>query len=311
MSFLDRYFFKPSFFQKILIFMLLPFSFLYMILSILNSSLKKRISFDIAIISVGNLSVGGSGKTPFTKALSDFLYPIYKDDIFIILRGYKRKSKGVLLVKYKKEILASYLQSSDEALEHAYFTKANVIVANKREDAIKKAISLGAKCVILDDAFSKFHIKKFDILLNAKERAKYNFTLPSGQYRLPLYFQKRANLNLYENKDYFRTSFVKEDDFSDYVFISAIAKPFRLEKYAKKAKAYYYFSDHYYFSKSKLEDLLAKHKAKGFVLCKKDYVKIKEFNFNTILIDEKLELSLNVKKEILKYIKSFYKCKIT
>ena len=304
MSFLDRYFFNPNLWQKILIFTLLPFSYIYSFIASKNFKSTKKNDFKIPIISVGNISVGGNGKTPFCKALSDMLYPIYKDDIFIILRGYKRKSKGLLVVKLRNQILSDYLNAGDEALEHALFTKANVIVSEDRIKGIQKAISLGAKCIILDDAFSKTNIKKFDILLNSNIKYKYNFTLPSGAYRLPKSYEKFADFNAYQDLHFKRTSFIK-DIKQDMILISAIAKPFRLLQYKDLVKAYYFYNDHSSFNKEELINLMQKHNAKYILLTKKDYVKIKDFNLETILIDEELIIFNELKTAIFNYLKEF------
>ncbi|MFG5142363.1 tetraacyldisaccharide 4'-kinase, partial [Campylobacter lari] len=100
MTWLDRYFFKPNFLQKTLAFLLLPFSFLYMIIAILNTKFKKELDFNLPIISIGNLTLGGNGKTPICKAIATEF-----ENCFIILRGYKRQSKGLIIVKHKDEIL--------------------------------------------------------------------------------------------------------------------------------------------------------------------------------------------------------------
>lgn len=304
MNFLDRYFFNPSWWQKIIIFTLLPFSFLYSLIASINTFKLKKYTFKIPIISVGNISVGGNGKTPFCKALSDYLYPIYKDDIFIILRGYKRKSKGLIVVKHQNKILCKESISGDEAMEHALFSQANVIVSEDRIKGIKKAISLGAKCIILDDGFNKFNIKKYDILLNSKIPYKYNFCLPSGAFRLPTCFSKKANLNLFEGKDYFRKSFVK-DIKDEMILISGIAKPFRLLEFSNLVKAYYFYNDHADFCKNSIQELLNKHQAKYILTTKKDYVKLKEYDFNLVLIEEVLSLSESVKTAINDYLKEF------
>ncbi|MDN2797355.1 tetraacyldisaccharide 4'-kinase, partial [Campylobacter jejuni] len=67
---LDNYFFKPNFCQKCLSFILLPLSLLYAFFSILNTFFRKKIVFKKPVISVGNLSFVGNGKTPLCKAIA-------------------------------------------------------------------------------------------------------------------------------------------------------------------------------------------------------------------------------------------------
>ena len=95
----------------ILRYLLFPFSILYgWITSIRNflfdKGILKSYSFDIPIIAVGNLSVGGTGKTPQIEYLIRLLSPNYK--IATLSRGYKRKSESVSythLDVYKRQIV--------------------------------------------------------------------------------------------------------------------------------------------------------------------------------------------------------------
>ncbi len=247
MTWIDKYFYKPKFYQKLLAILLLPFSFLYAFIAILNTKIKKEIHFNIPIISVGNLTIGGNGKTPVCKAIATEF-----EKSFIILRGYKRKSKGLVVVKHNHKILCDIDKSGDEAMEYALNHKCyGVIVSEDRIAGIKKAIELGAKLIILDDAFSKFYIKKFDILLQSKDKPFFNFTLPSGAYRLPKFYEKQADYIAYEGKDFKRYSYVKENQKA--ILITSIAKPFRLYEHFIKARACYFFADHYAFKKQELE----------------------------------------------------------
>lgn len=161
---LDNYFFKPSFFQKCLAFIFLPLSLLYGLCAILNTCFRQKIDFKKPIISVGNLSFGGNGKTPICKAIAREF-----EGVFIVLRGYRRKSKGLLVVKNENAILAQVSQSGDEAMEYAFEECVKgVIVSEDRVAGIQKAFELGAKIVLLDDAFSKFHIQNLIFCLKAR-----------------------------------------------------------------------------------------------------------------------------------------------
>ncbi|TEY16620.1 tetraacyldisaccharide 4'-kinase, partial [Campylobacter sp. CH185] len=95
--------------------MLLPLSVFYAFFAILNTFFRKKIVFKKPVISVGNLSFGGNGKTPLCKAIAREF-----DGVFIVLRGYKRKSKGLFVVKNQNEILCTLTQSGDEAMEYAF-----------------------------------------------------------------------------------------------------------------------------------------------------------------------------------------------
>ena len=171
---------------------LAPLSMLYTFIVCIKRLFAKPQSFKIPIISVGNLTLGGSGKTPLVRALFKEFNPRLKT--CIILRGYGRKSRGLLEVALGGRILCDVRQSGDEAMEYALFLRgANVIVSEDRAAGILRAQTLGFELVILDDGFSKFNISKFDILLRPQSAPKLPFCLPFAAYRYPPFFYKFAD----------------------------------------------------------------------------------------------------------------------
>ena len=160
MRFIDSYFYSPSFAQKLLSFALLPISLIYALSATLRRKCARYHDFGLPIVSVGNLIVGGSGKTPFIIEIARS-YP----HSAIISRGYKRQSKGLVVVSHNGEILCTQPQAGDEAyLLAKSLPNSSVIVSKNRKQAIQKAKELGAQCVFLDDGF-RFHFKKLNILL--------------------------------------------------------------------------------------------------------------------------------------------------
>ncbi len=171
---------------------LAPLSLLYTLIVCLKRLFAKPQKFKIPIISVGNLTLGGSGKTPLVRALFKEFNGGFKT--CIILRGYGRKSRGLLEVALDGRILCDVEQSGDEAMEYALFLRgANVIVSKDRAAGILRAQTLGFELVILDDGFSKFNISKFDILLRPQSAPKLLFCLPFAAYRYPPFFYKFAD----------------------------------------------------------------------------------------------------------------------
>ena len=171
---------------------LAPLSLLYTLIVCLKRLFAKPQKFKIPIISVGNLTLGGSGKTPLVRALFKEFNGGLKT--CIILRGYGRKSRGLLEVALDGRILCDVGQSGDEAMEYALFLRgANVIVSEDRAAGILRAQTLGFELVILDDGFSKFNISKFDILLRPQSAPKLPFCLPFAAYRYPPFFYKFAD----------------------------------------------------------------------------------------------------------------------
>jgi len=125
--------------------------------------LKKTEKMPGFVISVGNISAGGTGKTSFAMALCRLLKQDNK--IAVITRGYKGAAKGPEIVKSGNEALRKF---GDEAVMLA--EKLNgipVIVSKNRAEGIKFAFEkLGRNTFILDDAFQNFSIKKDrDVLL--------------------------------------------------------------------------------------------------------------------------------------------------
>ena len=173
----EGYFYNPSPFQKLLSLALYPFSLLYCFIAWIRYLSIIPKDFGIPIVSVGNLTVGGSGKTPLVSALSThFIKPA------IVLRGYGRQSQGLVVVKDASGILCDVSQSGDEAMLYAQnIEHAVVIVSEKRDIAIEMAKSMGCEVVFLDDGYGKHSIKKLDLLIGVE--TPNSFCLPSGPYR--------------------------------------------------------------------------------------------------------------------------------
>ena len=287
---IEKYLFNPSFFQKIISFLFLPFTFIYCLIVYLKFP-KKYKDMKIPIISIGNLIVGGSGKTPFTISLANR----YKN-VAVVMRGYGRKSKGCIVISKNGEILENVEISGDEAMEIAQNTNATVIVSENREEGINKAKELNSKFVILDDGFDK-PFKKLNIVIDVK--INNNFCLISGGYRYPRSFLKYADIVLKENINFKRV--VKVPECENCVLISAISKPERLLKYIKTDK-YHFFLDHYDYKKEDLEKILQKYKVDTIITTNKDYVKLQKFNLKIKVIKLNLEISDEVIEKIDEYL---------
>ena len=297
---IEKFLWKPSPFGVVLAIFLLPFSGVYSVIVCLKKLFAKPQNFEIPIISVGNLTLGGSGKTPLCKAIFNEFSSEYK--IFIILRGYARKSKGMILVCDNGEILCDTTQSGDEAMEYALSLKnANIIVSENRKIAIQKAKQMGANLILLDDGFGKFDILKFDILLLPRPLPTLPFTIPSSAYRYPLFFAKFADF-IPQKGDIFANSQILNPS-ENMILVSAIAKPWRLNEYFSQTKAQIFYPDHYDFKKEELENLLKIHNATSLLITQKDYAKIKNFALPISLIKLNLTLSENFKDRIKSYIK--------
>jgi len=284
-SFFEEMLFYPNWYHYFLIFLLLPFSLFYYLI-ILVKFPKTFEDLDIPIISVGNIVLGGSGKTPLTKAI---IKEYSNKKIAVVMRGYKRKSKGLIVVKDFEKILVDVDKSGDEAMEIAFFTNAAVIVSEDRKIGILKAKEMGADFVILDDGFDK-PFKKLNIVIDKK--IKNPFLLPAGGYRYPRSFLKYADIIL---KDLTKDVKISNGD----ILISGISNPKRLLKFWNKE--YKFFPDHYEY---KWEDL-KKYKNKIVVTTAKDYVKLKKFSLNIQIMELNVKIPYKVIKKIDDYLIKF------
>jgi tetraacyldisaccharide 4'-kinase len=292
----EEYFYNPDIFQKILSFLLLPLSWLYCFIMYLRYKLKKAEDFAIPIISVGNLSVGGSGKTPLVTALA-----LKYENTAIVLRGYGRKSKGLFVVKNKEKIVVDVETSGDEAMIYAHKLKnAIVIVSEDRKEGIAKAKEMGAKVVFLDDAYSKHDIEKFDILIDVQ--TQNNSCLPSGAFRERLWAGKDV-LVLKDGVDFKRRVQLK-DKCAKMSLLTAIARPQRLDEYLPAVVSKNYFEDHHFFTQDELENILAKDGSDSLLVTYKDFVKVESFGIALSLLDLEVTVDEKVFKIIGNYIAS-------
>ncbi len=291
----ERLFYAPSLIDRAVSYCLYPLSLLYCFVVWVRFKTSKVIDFGIPIISVGNLTVGGSGKTPLVCALAvPFLKPC------IVLRGYGRKSSGMIVVSDGKQILCSVEQSGDEAMIYANkLSHAVVIVSEKRDTAIERAKQMGCEVIFLDDGYSKHHIKKYDILIDVP--TPNHFCLPAGPFRERLWFSKDAYV-AYENQTFQRI--VSYDNLtSSMVLVTAIARPERLDSFLpRNVIDKFYFPDHHYFSKKELEHILEQSGAKSLLVTYKDYVKIVDFNIPLSLMDLKLNIENRLIDKIHVYV---------
>lgn len=291
----ERYLYAPSLFQKLLSLTLWPLSLLYCALMRLRYRSQQPHDFNIPIISVGNLTVGGSGKTPVVSSLA-----ARYENVAVILRGYGRNSKGLVVVSDAQKVLVDVDVSGDEAMLYAnVLSHAVVIVSEKRERAIEKAKEMGCKVLFLDDGYNKHQIKKLDILIEVE--TKNNFCLPSGPYRERLWKGKEAVV-IAEDRE-FKRSVRLIDAREKMVLVTAIARAERLDPYLPDVLDKVYFGDHHFFTKDELEAILERTGAESLLVTLKDYVKIRKFDLPVSLMELNLELNDGFINTVDTYVK--------
>ena len=178
--------------------LLFPFSIIYgFIILIRNFLFNKRIlsstSFNLPVICVGNLAVGGTGKSPMVE----FLIKALKNEfaIAILSRGYKRKTKGYALANETSTVL----QIGDEPMQfHIKFPDVPVAVGEERLVAIPQLLHdlPSTEVIILDDAFQHRSVKAgLNILLTDHNNLfSRDWYLPTGDLRDDPRSYKRADI---------------------------------------------------------------------------------------------------------------------
>ena len=296
--FFEQMFFSPRWYHYPLILILLPLSLIYgFLMSLRRLSVTKK-DFGIPIVSVGNLIVGGSGKTPFVIALASRF-----KNVTIISRGYGRKSQGLVEVSRNGEVLVDVEQSGDEPMLMAIsLPRASVIVSEDRHKAIELAKEQGAELVILDDGFNRVEIEKFEIILEPQIIKNY-LPFPAGAFR-EFYFSNRyADIVAKEGEDFVRkVSF--ENLRSKMLLVTAISNPDRLDKYLPDGVVQkVYLQDHAYFEEEPLKEHMQECGAESLLVTQKDAVKMQDFKLPL----SKMKLKLEIKNEIFIQIDLYLK----
>jgi tetraacyldisaccharide 4'-kinase len=300
---------------------LFPFAILYGFITgirnfLFDKGILKSYSFDVPVIAVGNLSVGGTGKTPQIEYLIRLLSPKYK--VATLSRGYKRKSEGFVLA----DATSNAAILGDEPFQfYLKFKNIQVAVDADRKNGIEKLLSQSNKpeIILLDDAFQHRKVKAgFYILLTSYgDLYSDDFMLPTGNLRESRNGVKRANviivtkcptnlsldeqnkikakLKLDSNQElYF--SFIDYDD-SIYsedksmkvseiknvhkLLLAGIAKPEPFFKYLENEDDFFMtFPDHHNYSEKDIISIEYQAIDDFIVTTEKDYVRLKGKLYN-------------------------------
>ncbi len=299
----------------ILRYALFPFAILYDMVTFIRNFLYdkgilKSYSFGIPIIAVGNLNVGGTGKTPQIEYLIRLLSPNYK--LATLSRGYKRTSKGFILAddNSNAEILG------DEPYQfYKKFPQIQVAVDIDRKNGIEQLLNQKNKpdIILLDDAFQHRRVKAgFYILLTAYDDLFCNdYLLPTGNLRESKSGAKRADLIIvtkcpptlselakndikakiggdqtlffskiiYDDMVYSvgKSILVKELAHVDKLLLAGIAKPEPFFAYLQSENDMILtFPDHHHFSENEILEIKNKSNNKPIITTEKDFVRLKD-----------------------------------
>lgn len=160
-----------------------------------DNKINSIFKANIPVISIGNLSLGGTGKTPFVIMLGKFLLE-NKIKFGVIGKGYKRKISGEILVGDGQEIKAKAEQAGDEMLLITKHLNVPVLVHNEKYLAAQSLQNLFLlDCIVVDDGFQhrKLHRDVDIVILDEKTISKPHL-IPYGRLREPLNSLKRADV---------------------------------------------------------------------------------------------------------------------
>ena len=273
------------------------------------------------IISVGNLTVGGTGKTPFVLWLARLLHAQHHR-VAILSRGYKGKNKGVTTAGTDGRVQATPEEVGDEAVMLARTFSDVVLAGRDRVRAARLAQeTYGVEVLILDDGFQYRRLgRSLDILLLDAQQ-KETWVLPAGPFREPSTAIRRADLvvvtkggTVQPQQDYAASLHIREKPFffanprptvlihsthsewqelplfllahKKVMVVSGVANPALFHRFVREADAeiidMMVFPDHHVYTERNWQTIVSASRACDFVVTtEKDLVKLEKFPFAT------------------------------
>ncbi|WP_338377844.1 tetraacyldisaccharide 4'-kinase [uncultured Flavobacterium sp.] len=294
--------------------LLFPVALIYWLVTFIRNFLYdvgifKSESFDIPIIAVGNLSVGGTGKSPQIEYLIRLLSDQYQ--VATLSRGYKRSTTGFVLADEN----ANAKTLGDEPFQfYSKYPKTIVAVDENRVEGIEILLDLHNKpnVILLDDAFQHRKVKAgcYVLLTAYDDLFCDDFILPFGNLREPSFGKNRADMiivtkcpndidelaqqkikeklnvsqpvyfttiaydeNVYNESGKLSVNKIKEEE---KVVVAGIAKPKPFFDFLEaNSSETLVFSDHHNFEEKDIETILNKAKNNKIITTEKDYVRLK------------------------------------
>ncbi len=306
-------FYKPKFWDKknyfnLISFLLLPISLIVIVKNYYENNKTKKNYYDFRTICVGNIYIGGTGKTPLVSNLASY---------------FKKKFKTFIIKK-------NYTSQIDE--KRLLETKHKVIFEKTRELSLLKAEQEKAKIVIFDDGLQEKTIN-YDLKIVCFNSVKLDgngLVIPAGPLRERLNYLKyydivfiNGNINK-ESKDFinkvkkinpnikiFKGKYVPKDysklKKKKFLIFSGIGNSHTFSDTLKSVKIKFYghekFPDHYNYEETDLQKLkeLAKRKGCELLTTEKDYLRIKK-SFRKNINFLRIELMIDQEKKFYKYL---------
>lgn len=338
--------------MKFLRFLLFPFAVIYDVITTIRNlffdvGIFKQTSFKIPIIVVGNLSVGGTGKTPQIEYLIRLLHNHFK--VAVLSRGYKRNTTGFVLLNDSHTVL----DAGDEPLQYfKKFKNVNVAVDVNRVEGIQKLIHhKSPELILLDDAYQHRKVKgSFYILLTKfDDLFTDDFLLPTGNLRESRGGAKRADviivtkcpvdlsdqqqetikrkLEKYQKEVFFTTisygsilsskNTISIDELKEFkiLLVTGVANPSPLLGFLNDKKINFKhlkFADHHHFSFTEIENIQQEFDVitstkKIILTTEKDYVRLEKSIQNLFYIPIETSFLENQKEDFDELITSHIK----
>ena len=306
--------FKPKFWKSNKNFftvLLIPLSLITWIYIILKKTFIQKVEFNIPVICVGNIFIGGTGKTPLS---------------IHIARKLSENGKNPAIVrKYYKS------HKDEHKMIISYYNK--LILNLNRSKGIYEALEKGYDAVILDDGFQDYKIKKnlSIICFNSNQLIGNGYLFPSGPLRESLGSLRNANILIingdkslnFEQKilkiqkdlkiyySNYKPLNIQEFKNKKLLVISGIGNPENFFKILKdnqmNIQKKMVYPDHYEFTKNEMLKIIEYAKKNDFqiVMTEKDYYKIKDFSLENIKY-LKVKLEIEKEEEFIKNVMKAY-----
>ena len=306
--------FKPKFWKSNKNFftvLLIPLSLITWIYIILKKTFIQKVKFNIPVICVGNIFIGGTGKTPLS---------------IHIARKLSENGKNPAIVrKYYKS------HKDEHKMIISYYNK--LILNLNRSKGIYEALEKGYDAVILDDGFQDYKIKKnlSIICFNSNQLIGNGYLFPSGPLRESLGSLRNANIVIingdrsldFEQKilkiqkdlkiyySNYKPLNIQEFKNKKLLVISGIGNPENFFKILKdnqmNIQKKMVYPDHYEFTKNEMLKIIEYAKKNDFqiVMTEKDYYKIKDFSLENIKY-LKVKLEIEKEEEFIKNVMKAY-----
>ena len=306
--------FKPKFWKSNKNFftvLLIPLSLITWIYIILKKTFIQKVKFNIPVICVGNIFIGGTGKTPLSIRIARKLSENGKNPA-IVRKYYKsHKDEHKMIISYYNKLILNL----------------------NRSKGIYEALEKGYDAVILDDGFQDYKIKKnlSIICFNSNQLIGNGYLFPSGPLRESLGSLRNANILIingdrsldFEQKilkiqkdlkiyySNYKPLNIQEFKNKKLLVISGIGNPENFFKILKdnqmNIQKKMVYPDHYEFTENEMLKIIEYAKKNDFqiVMTEKDYYKIKDFSLENIKY-LKVKLEIEKEEEFIKNVMKAY-----